>query len=114
MKTIMQVLDVEHVAEAGMKPLGLEAEQNARRGPPPAQIAPTNSARQVCFWAALLTAIFSAGWLITLIVQSAMAPFPKWRGAEAYVHDFSRMQQLPLYPSLLLAPASSCCWPASI
>jgi hypothetical protein len=23
-------------------------------------------------------------------VQSAMAPFPKWRGAEAYVHDFSR------------------------
>jgi len=36
---------------------------------------------------------------------SAMAPSPKWRGAEAYVHDFSRMQQLPLYPSLLLAPA---------
>lgn len=105
MRTITQVSDMEHRAEAVMQPLGVEVEQDAHRSSPRAYVGPTDAARQVGFWAAVLTAIFSAGWLITLIVQSIVAPIPKWRGAEAYVHDFSRMQQLPLYPSLLLAPA---------
>lgn len=55
-------------------------------------------------WAAALTALFSAAWLITLVIQQVAAPFPEWRGIEAYIDDFSWVHQLPLYPSLVLAP----------
>jgi hypothetical protein len=41
------------------------------------------SVTKVGSWAAALTALFSAAWLGTLVIQQASAPFPEWRGIEA-------------------------------
>lgn len=40
-----------------------------------------------------------------MVVQNSVAPMPAWRGAVAYVSEFTPIHQLIFWPSLLLAPA---------
>jgi hypothetical protein len=56
------------------------------------------------FWSAILTAILSGAWFIVFTLQQAVAPFPQWRGAEAYIPAFTPMHLLAYYPSIVLPP----------
>jgi hypothetical protein len=48
------------------------------------------------FWSAILTASLSGAWFIVFTLQQAVAPFPQWRGAEAYLPAFTLIHLLAL------------------
>jgi hypothetical protein len=73
------------------------------------QVAAPLAVRQVGFWSALLSTLCGLGYglaLIVLMFQPAPADAPAgWIGIDTYLSQFQPIQQLPLYPSLLLAPS---------
>src|SRR3712207_6697903 len=60
----------------------------------------SRSVFQLGFWSALLSAIFSVGFLVAVFL---IAPLPEWHGARAYAETFDPIDQVSVYPSLLLA-----------
>ncbi len=66
--------------------------------------------RRLGFWSALATALFGFGYGLTVILMvvsnlSSGEAATGWQGIEAYAAAFQPMWLLPLYPSLMLAPA---------
>jgi hypothetical protein len=72
------------------------------------QVAAPLAVGQVGFWSALLCAVCGLSYglaLVVLMLQPATADVPAgWIGIDTYLRQFQPIQQLPLYPSLLLAP----------
>ena len=83
---------------------------------PPAQYSATSAARittsRIGLWSAVLTSICGVGYGIAVItvfvaalsIQST-SPSSGWTGIEDYLAVFQPVSMLPLFPSLLLAPA---------
>lgn len=66
--------------------------------------------RRIGFWAALATAVFGFGYGVAVILMiisnlSSGEAASGWQGIAAYQATFRPILMLPLYPSLLLAPA---------
>lgn len=66
--------------------------------------------RRLGFWSAFATALFGFGYGLAVIIMvisnlSAGETAAGWQGVEAYQSSFRPILLLPLYPSLLLAPA---------
>ena len=78
--------------------------ERAVRAEPATSDRPRGMSRSVGllgFWSAILSAISSIGWPITMGIQNAISPIPVGISAEA----FRPIHMLKLYPSLLLALA---------
>jgi hypothetical protein len=65
---------------------------------------------RIGFWSALATALFGFGYGLAVILMvvsnlSSGEATAGWQGIAAYQADFRPILMLPLYPSLLLAPA---------
>src|SRR5512146_3093588 len=69
-----------------------------------------HSVRQLGFWSAVLSTVFSVGYGLALIVTMiSMTAAPTdapagWQGIESFVATFQPVQMLSLIPSLFLAP----------
>jgi len=66
--------------------------------------------RRLGFWSALATALFGFGYGVAVILMvisnlSSGEAASGWQGIAAYQANFQPILMLPLYPSLLLAPA---------
>jgi hypothetical protein len=66
--------------------------------------------RRLGFWSALATALFGLAYGLAVILMvvsnlSSGEAAAGWQGIEAYRASFRPILMLPLYPSLLLAPA---------
>ena len=55
------------------------------------------------FWAGILSGILAFSWLVTMIVQTALAPPQPWAGVLPFADTFDPIQLLNFIPSLPLA-----------
>jgi hypothetical protein len=59
----------------------------------------------VGYWSAILTSLFSSGWVAAFIFGTVLYPPGEWTGIEGFVASFEPIQMLNFIPSLPLASA---------
>jgi hypothetical protein len=64
---------------------------------------PNTSLVRLGFWSAIVTAIASAAWFVSLLYQMVVAPLPPWEGMQAYLQSYRWLHLINFYPWLLLA-----------
>lgn len=67
------------------------------------QAGVTQAVRRLGFWSAILSAACSLLWFAAFSLQGMFLAVPDWRDLSAYAAAFTPLQQLSLYPSLVLA-----------
>lgn len=60
---------------------------------------------QLGFWSAVLTCLFSTGWVVGMVIQTILSPPGDWTGTAGFVASFQPIQMLNFIPSLPLASA---------